>query len=288
MAALLPFVRFLKRHKFPTFLAVMVPYILLFVFLFILIFPLFPFFANQLVSLAKGLPLYINKITKMFGISIAFTQIEQYITNSIGNVGESAVILTSTLFGGIFALFTIIVVSLYLYLFLYHERFKEQIARLFPKKSQPKVHDIFNEIDEKLGAWMRGQVLLCISIGLLAWIGLMALRLPYALPLALIAGLLEIVPTLGPIMSAIPGIIMALTISPTMALTTAGMYVVIQLLENHLIVPNIMKQAVGMNPLLVIIAVIIGSKLLGVIGALLSIPFVSLLIILLKYIPEET
>jgi predicted PurR-regulated permease PerM len=97
----------------------------------------------------------------------------------------------------------------------------------------------------------------------------------YALPLALLAGFLEIIPTIGPILSAVPAVIVALTVSPTMALVVIGIYLVIQLAENNLVVPKIMQHAVGLNPVVIIIAILVGAELLGITGALLSLPFVS-------------
>ena len=98
--------------------------------------------------------------------------------------------------------------------------------------------------------------------------------------MALLAGLLEVVPTLGPTLSAIPATIVALTISPTMAIVIILTYILIQMLENQLIVPKIMERAVGLNPVIVILGVSIGANLMGIVGALLSIPFISFVIVL--------
>lgn len=114
-----------------------------------------------------------------------------------------------------------------------------------------------------------------LNIGFFTWIALSLVGLNYALPLALLAGFLEIVPTIGPILAAIPAVIVALTISPTMGLVVTGIYIVIQLLENNIIVPKIMQHAVGLNPVVIIIAILVGAELLGITGALLSLPFVS-------------
>ena len=104
------------------------------------------------------------------------------------------------------------------------------------------------------------------------------------MPLAVIAGLLEIVPTIGPIIAAIPAIIVALNISFPMALIVGVAYFLIQLLENNILVPRIMQRAVGLNPIVIIIGIIIGGKLLGVPGALLAIPFISLLVVIYRNI----
>ncbi|MDO8515232.1 MAG: AI-2E family transporter, partial [bacterium] len=105
------------------------------------------------------------------------------------------------------------------------------------------------------------------------WLGLTIIGVPQAFPLAIIAGALEIIPTLGPILSAIPALIVALTISPTLTIFVIIFYIVIQQLENQFVVPKVMQQAVGLNPIIIIIGVMIGGNLMGILGALLVIPF---------------
>ena len=126
------------------------------------------------------------------------------------------------------------------------------------------------------------QVVLSLTIGVITWLALTILGIPFALPLAILAGFLEIIPTLGPIIAAIPATIVALAISPVMALSVIAVYIVIQLTENNFLVPKIMQKAVGLNPVVIIIAILVGSNLFGVIGALLSIPFVSAAIIVFR------
>jgi predicted PurR-regulated permease PerM len=156
-----------------------------------------------------------------------------------------------------------------------HDQFKHTFAKLFHRDDRPHVEDTFELVEEKLGAWLRGQVLLSLTIGLFTWIALSLIGLNYALPLALLAGFLEVIPTIGPILSAVPAVIVAFTISPTMALVVIGIYILIQLAENNIIVPKIMQHAVGLNPVIIIIAILVGAELLGITGALLSLPFVS-------------
>ncbi len=157
-------------------------------------------------------------------------------------------------------------------------------VKLFPKDSQDEVEDIILKVEEKLGSWLRGQITLSVTIGLLTWIALTIAGVDYALPLALMAGLLEILPTIGPIIAAVPAIIVALSDDPTKALIVLVIYIVIQLFENHVLVPRIMAKAVGLNPLVVLLGIIIGAKLLGVAGALLSVPFISLITVVVNTI----
>ena len=137
-----------------------------------------------------------------------------------------------------------------------------------------KIIGIFIGVEDRLGAWVRGQATLGLTIGIMTAIGLSLLGLPYVLPLSIFAGLLEAVPNIGPIVSAIPAILIALTISPLMGLVTALLYFIIQQAENHLIVPFVMRKVVGLPPLVTMIALLIGGKLAGIPGALLGVPIV--------------
>jgi predicted PurR-regulated permease PerM len=119
-------------------------------------------------------------------------------------------------------------------------------------------------------------------VGVLCYILLFSLQIPFALPLAILTGLMEVVPVIGPIISAIPPILIALTISPAVAIFVAAGYLVIQQFESHIIVPQVMKRVVGLNPLVVILAIAIGGRLLGISGALLAVPIAVVVQIILE------
>lgn len=278
MAALSPFVAFLRRNKVPKALAVGIAYFLVLALILLLVLPLIPFFIAQLASLITNFPLYFDTAAKVLHINAETANINNFITNEIATIGSNAFDITSRLFGVIFSLLTILVISFYL--LVDQVRLKKGVVDFFPENEQKNVISILAQIEEKLGAWLRGQIILSVSIGVLSWLSLTLLNINFALPLALLAGLLEIVPTIGPIISAIPAIIVGLNISPTAALLVIGAYFIIQTLENNILVPKIMEKSVGLNPIVIIIGVAIGAKLLGVLGALLSVPFVSMLAII--------
>lgn len=284
-AALIPVVKFLRNVGVPHFLSVLIPYIGIAVIIFLIIFPLVPFLIDQVNALLSGLPSYIKQAADVSGISIDANQIQAYLSKEASSIGSNAFNVTSKVFGGLFSTLTVLVVSFYL--ILYHERFKNNIAHLFHKNDRERVLTTLSLIDDKLGAWLTGQVILSLFIGTLTWLALSIIGFPYALPLGILAGILEIVPTIGPILSAIPAIIVALTVSPPLAIIIALIYFGIQMVENNVLVPKIMQRAVGLNPVLVIVAVMIGANLLGVLGALLAVPFVSFIIVLFNGLSEE-
>lgn len=285
VAALIPFVKMLRSYKVPNAIAASVSFFVVLMLLITLIFPLIPFFVAQIQSLIKVFPAYLNHATKFIGIDVPSFQLSSVVSSELGSIGRNALDITSQIFGGVYFLLTILVLSFYL--LIDYDRVKKGVVSLFPARDESKALKTIHQMEEKLGAWIRGQIVLSFAIGSVTWIGLTLLGLDFALPLALIAGILEVIPTIGPIISAVPAVIVALNISPTVSLLVVAMYIVIQALENNFLVPMIMEKAVGLNPILIIIAVMIGGNLMGFMGALLSIPFISMIIILYHSLKEE-
>lgn len=284
MAALSPAVIFLHKKGVPKTISVILPPVVAILFISLLVFPLIPFFLSQVQSLIVSFPTYLDQAAKSIGITIDTQGIQTFITSQLAAIGRNAFLVTGRVFGGVLSALTIFVVTFYL--LFDGDRIKKAIASLFPKKLEGKIFQTLQLVDEKLGAWLRGQIVLSIFIGVITWVALITVGIKVALPLAVIAGILEIVPTIGPIIAAIPAIIIALTISPTTAIIVAALYFAIQIIENNILVPRIMQQAVGLNPVVVIICILAGGELMGVIGALLSIPFLSAVIVLFRSLKE--
>lgn len=280
MAALSPFSDFLIRKRVPRILSVLIPYVTTIAVLVLLIFPLVPFFASQIQLLFSNFPTYINQAAKIFNLNVDVPSINSVFESDINAFGKNALTVTGKIFTGVFSLLTVFVISFYL--MLEKHMLKDQLIVLLPKKYQSKGREAMAQAETKLGLWLRGQLILSFSIGFATWAGLTLLGLPYALPLGLLAGILEIVPTIGPIISAVPAIIVALTISPGIAISVAVFYILLQMLENNILVPKIMQKAVGLNPIVIIIGVLIGGKFLGVLGALLAVPFIAMVLIIIK------
>jgi predicted PurR-regulated permease PerM len=278
MAAISPLVDILSKRGIPKALGAALVYVVILVVLILLIFPLIPFFTTQSMQLVKGLPQYIHNATELFGVDASPKEMQDFLSSQLGAIGSNALQVTGRVFGGIFTVLTIVVLSFYL--LLDHTRVQKSIASLFSPSVRGRAQETIEKVEDKLGAWLRGQILLSFVVGFVTWLGLTAIGVEYALPLALIAGLLEIVPTIGPIIAAVPAMIVALSISPTVAILVAVLYTAIQILENNFLVPRIMHRAVGLHPIIVILGIIIGGKLLGVLGALLAVPFISLIIVI--------
>jgi len=285
VSSIVPLVEYLQKKHFPKTLAVAIPYFGMVLAILLVIVPLVPFVISQIQSLISGFPIYLKQAAQVFGVSIDTIQVQAYFANELNSLSKNALIVTTKVFGGIFSLLTIFIITFYL--LLYYGDFKILFSRLFHKDKRDSVLATLDAINYKLGAWMRGEFLLMFFIGLMSWIVLTILGVPYALPLALLAGILEVVPTLGPTLSAVPSVIVAFTVSPTLALTVIIAYIVIQMIENNFLVPKVMEKAVGLNPVVIILGVMIGANLMGVTGALLAIPLISFILVVFKSIEQK-
>jgi predicted PurR-regulated permease PerM len=180
----------------------------------------------------------------------------------------------SAFFGGLSSFILVVVFSFY---FAVEETGVDDFLRIVtPVKHEAYVLDLWRRSQDKIGKWMQGQLILAAIVGLLLFLGLTILGIKYALLLAVLAGVFELIPVFGQILAAIPGVIIAFTSGGvTEALLVMGLYVVVQQFEANLIYPVVVKKVVGVPPLLVILALLVGFKLFGFLGVLLSVPIAA-------------
>ena len=179
------------------------------------------------------------------------------------------------IFGGFISFVSVLVMTFYM--LVERDGLQKFVNTVVPVLWRERVLILLWRMQEKMGLWVRGQLILMASVGVLSYTALLILGVPYALVLALLAGLLEIVPVVGPITAAVPAVVIAFAVSPMRALTVLLIYVVIQQLENHVLVPRVMSRSIGLSPLLVIIAILLGAKLGGITGTLLAVPAITAL-----------
>ncbi len=163
-----------------------------------------------------------------------------------------------------------------------HARLQRYVLAFFPADRRAGVRDAWNEIESRLGLWVRGQLILMGSIGVATAIAYTLLGLPGAVLLGLIAALSEAIPIVGPLIGAIPAILVAATVSPQLALIVAVIYLVLQVVEGSILVPLVMRNTVGISPLLVFASLLIGGAVGGIVGALLAVPVAASLEIILS------
>jgi len=182
--------------------------------------------------------------------------------------------------GGVVGILTILILTFY---FLVEaDGIFAVFLRLFPRERRSQVAAVSLEIGRKVSAWLGGQLLLGAVIGASAAIGLGLLGVPYFYVLALIAGIGEMIPVVGPVLAAVPGIAVAWSVSGKLALIVAVFYVIQQQVENHVLVPKLMEHQLGISAATVIIALLVGSSLLGIVGALLAVPTAAIVQVLVQ------
>jgi predicted PurR-regulated permease PerM len=194
----------------------------------------------------------------------------------ISNASQSFVGVTSGIFGGFFSFIIIVILSFY---FAMQERGIENFLKIVvPFDKEAYVIDLWKRSKDKIGKWMQGQLILGVLIFVLVYLGLTIFGVPYALILALLAGVLEIIPVFGPIMAAIPAVLLAFSSGgTTLALWITGFYLLVQQFESNLIYPLVVRKIVGVPPIIVILALIVGAQLAGFLGILIAIPIVAAL-----------
>ena len=177
---------------------------------------------------------------------------------------------------------TVSLIILSLYLSMDWTRIKKQFISLFSDDKEDDVEDTINEVETNVSHWVKGQLTLMLVIGLASFTGLQILGVRYPLALGILSGVLEIVPILGPVISAILAAIIAFADAPIKGLGVIALYIIIQQLENNILVPKIMQKVSGFSPLVILIALLIGSEFFGVIGAIIAVPATIVGAVILK------
>lgn len=270
MAALSPAVAKFESWKISRGLSITLAYILLILILSTFVALIVPPLVSQTVLLLSQIPIP-PELATTFNAATFSLQDFQVIANQLNSVPKIFSAIGSA-FSGIIVFVSLLVFSFYL--LIERANLSKHLRNYYKDEARTrKAEHFITQVESQIGGWFRAETTLMIVVGLLTYIGLTILRIPFALPLAIIAGLLEVLPNIGPTLSAIPAIIVSfLTVSPAMGLGVAALYVLVQQLENNLIVPMIMRKEVGLSPVITITLLLVGYRLAGVAGAALGIP----------------
>ncbi|MBI2609809.1 AI-2E family transporter [Candidatus Giovannonibacteria bacterium] len=285
-SAIEPAARWLKNYRIPRVWGVLVIYLVSFAFLGVMFYLVVPPLLSESVDFLVNLPNYLKSAN--INSTIPFwpnlpLDISGFLSNyvsdfeaSLGKATGSFLQAASGIFGGALSFVLIIVISFYLAV---QERGIENFLRIVtPKDYEPYILDLWSRTRRKIGWWLQGQLLLSVLVGVLVFLGLSILGVKYALSLAILSALFEIIPIFGPVMAAIPAVAIAFVQKPVLALSVLILYVIVQQFENHLIYPLVVRKTIGIPPLLVIIGLLIGGTLGGFFGLLLSVPIATVLV----------
>ncbi len=274
MAAVRPLVDGLEKLRVPRPIAIVLIYILVFGLLGVSFAGLVPALIIQTARFISDLPTFVSRVLPYWNIDAGA------ISSQIAPISENIVKVTVGIFSNLVTTVTVLVFTFYF--LLEHKYTGSFLSGFIGEEAAGQIMRVVGEIEKRLGAWVQGELLLMTIIGVFSFIGLTILHVEFALPLAIIAGVLEAVPMVGPIISAVPAILVALSVSPFLAASVVALYFIIQQTENNLIVPLVMKKSIGLSPLLTILALMIGGRLGGVVGAILAVPAVLVLQVLFQ------
>jgi predicted PurR-regulated permease PerM len=293
-ATIRPMVSFLQRKRIPKALAMALIYLGILGMVAGLFVLVIPALVDQGGALVRSLPtLYTDLVYSLENNPIeAIRTLPQRLPTGDQLDSQLQAVISSVLSGalgigiGVLAFLTQVVsiIVLSIYLTQDQSRLERFWLSLAPTGRRPQLLAIWREIETRLGGYVRGQLMLMTTIGVLSGLGYLAMGLPYPLALGVLAGLFEFVPMVGPALGAIPAIIIALTISPQAALLVVLFTIVLQLAENHILVPRLMGRSVGVSPIMVILSVFAFTSLLGAAGAFLAIPLAAILQVLMDHL----
>ena len=286
-----PAARWFQKYKFPRVLAVILVYLIVFIILGALFYLVIPPIFSELSDLASSLPTYLEKPFQISMVHQLLPELPESISQLLLGFAENTRVFvgklasgffqaTTIIFGGALSFVLIIVISFYLSV---QERGIEKFLRVIvPLPQEEYIIDLWQRTSAKIGAWFKGQLLLGVLVGVFVFIGLTILQIKYAITFALLAAVFEIIPIFGPILSAIPAVGVAFLQSPSLAMGVVVLYFIIQQFENHLIYPLVVRKVIGIPPILVILALVIGGELGGFFGILLAVPIATLLVEILN------
>lgn len=281
-SALEPSVRLLCKIKIPRFLAAAVLYLLIFSALASVFYLVVPALLSEARQLSLDLPSKYRELIKTVesfmgsrGITVNLqTQVQSFLsTIQFGFKGGVSNIFgfTSNVFGGMISVILVTVVSFYLVL---QKNGIEQFLKSFlPTAHQEYATDLWKRVQEKIGRWFQTQLLLGVFTGTFLFLALWLMGVKYALTIALMAGVLEMIPMIGPLVTGLVMLALISFQSPMLALGAILIYVALEQVQQHFFMPVFISKALGLNPIVIIIALLVGSKLIGFWGILLAIPF---------------
>ncbi|MBI2472958.1 AI-2E family transporter [Candidatus Uhrbacteria bacterium] len=285
-----PFAAWFALRRIPRGIAVLIIYTLLLSFTSIFIVLFVPVVGQQGAQLFAHFSDYYTQATQSLGqvrqfsedyglstnLSTSLTALQTSFNDTFGSVFSTV----KGVVGGVVAVFIVLVLTFYMV--VEEEKMRKYFRNLAPIEYQPYVVHLIKKLQKKMGEWLRGQLILGLIVGGSVYLGLLFLGVNYALLLALMAGVLEVVPYVGPIISLIPALIIGFAQSPVIGFAVVILYLIVQQLENHLLVPKVMQKVTGLNPIISILALLVGIKAGGIVGAVFSIPLAMMGVVILE------
>lgn len=290
-----PIVTLLYKKGFPRSIAVLLIYFLFFGSLAVITAKAFPLLIEEIKEFVDDIPTMVQKFegwmttlrdgqNKLLpdsfqnGIDSTIENLESRISAGIDNI---FILITHT-FG---VLFTILLVPFVAFYMLKDYKLMEKAIMTFlPKRNRKELVRLARDIDEALGNYIRGQLIVCTIIGVLAYIGYLIIGLPYALLLASIVAITNIIPYIGPFIGATPAIFVGLTTSWKMTLSVLVVNIIIQIIEGNIVSPQVVGRKLHIHPLFIIMALLVGGQVAGIAGLILAVPIFAIFKVIIQHI----
>lgn len=296
LAALItPWVDFAQKKRIPRGLSVLFIYLILFTVLSFIVFSIVPPIVTQINDFSKDSPEYLDKVfSNLSFLDEKFQEkgILENIKDGLGtfdsNLGAATggvFSLIGSFFGGVF--FFVLVLVITFYMVTEENAMKKVVWSVVPEKHQPYIIQLLGRMQKKVGLWLRGQIILSIIMFVAVYLGLLFLGVKYALVLGLIAAFTEFVLYLGPLIAAVPALLISFIQSPLLFVFVLIFYYVLNMIESHVLVPKIMQKVVGLNPIIIIVVLIVGFKIGGILGGVLAIPVATAASVFLRDVFER-
>jgi predicted PurR-regulated permease PerM len=289
-AAMDPIVDWFEKKKIPRSLTVTILYIVIFLILAVLMLAIIPPMIDEVRGVAQNFGgiwkrvvssfVALRSISARYGLETSFQSSIDALNDAITGSFANLFATVSSVLSSVVSFFIMLVISYFLV--VEKNGIREIVNSIVPKRHHEYIGSMLIKMQHKVGQWLIGQFVLMLFIGVLSYVGLLVFGVKYALLLAVLAGVFEIVPYLGPVIAAIPAVFFAAADSPTKGLLIIAFYLLIQRVEHMILVPKIMQKTTGLNPILVILALAVGFTVGGVAGGLLSIPVATALNALLS------
>lgn len=291
-----PFANWLDAKGFPRLFGVLGLYLLVFGLAIFILSLTIPYIADEISQLSTALPQVVERLsTSLENVQQESPQYLDFISE-VQNIldsfsiylqqsSQSVLSIVVEIFGGILSFIAIVVIAFYLSVM--KGGIDNFIQSVVPASSEAYVMNLWKRSEMKVGRWIQGQLLLALIVGLTVYIGLALMGIKFALLLGILAMVLEIVPIVGPVLAAIPAVFLAFLQDPSLGLWVVIFYVAVQQLENHLLVPVVLGKTTGLNPIVVIMALLVGNQLAGIPGMLLSVPVATIIVEMLEDLAKQ-
>jgi predicted PurR-regulated permease PerM len=288
-----PIVVLLNQRKVPRTIAVLLIYSVFIVCVSVIIINVIPMLMNQLVELNEHLPqlairgqYFIESVNQSHllpfsvrnGINHSLVKLESGISTAISNYMNQIGATINMLF------IAFIIPFLAFYMLKDFQLIEKTAIAIVPQAHRKPTIKLLVDIDRALGNYIRGQLIVCVIVGVLAYIGYWIIKMPYPLLLASIVAVFNIIPYLGPFFGAAPAVLMASTVSVKMMIIVAILNLIIQMLEGNVISPQVVGRTLHMHPLFIIFALLVGGEIAGIAGLILAVPFFAALKVIVQHL----